>query len=241
MEILIDQSAGFGDIFFCQKIAIKLMEFGHTVYWKVFNEYQYIEEYIRNGIIWQVDDNKISKIRTLNLDHCTRYFTFSSGEELGHSVMQTKYRYANDQFSVGGWEDWQNYFKIIRDYEREKVLENIVLEGVPNEFSLICNHFATDYQILAYLGGGSPIISEVKYPIVEIIKIPGMRLFDWCGVFEKASEIRIPDSSFPYLVEILKTTDDIHMYSRNHEGSIRTKPIWKRNWHFIDKWELKRK
>jgi len=217
MDILIEQDAGFGDIFFCQKIAVKLMEQGHTVYWPVYKEYEYIKDYIHNGVIWNVPEEKRSKIRSLNINQSTNYFKFAHGKELGFNVMQTKYRYADDQFKTGGWEDWQDYFKINRNYKREGILENKVLEGVPEKFSLVCNHFATDYQLLEHRGGGKAI-TKAQYPIVEITKLPKTHLFDWCGIIQMASEIRIPDSSFPYLVEILKTTDNIHMYARSHEG-----------------------
>ena len=231
MEVLIDQQAGFGDIFFCQKIATKLIEQGHTVYWRVIEEYQYIEEYIQNGVIWRVDNDKISSIRPLVLDHSTRYFNYPRGE-IGFNVMQAKYRYANDQFGIGGFEDWQDYLKIKRNYEREAALEKrIKLNKLPKEFCVICNYFATDYQIL-----DRHIFSGL--PTVEIQKYKGVHLFDWCGVFEKAMEIRIPDSSFPYLVEILDTTNLLYMYSRNSEGGIKTKPIWKKNWKFIDDWKI---
>ena len=236
MDILIEQDAGFGDIFFCQKIAVKLMEQGHTVYWPVYKEYEYIKDYIHNGVIWNVPEEKRSKIRSLNINQSTNYFKFAHGKELGFNVMQTKYRYADNQFKTGGWEDWQDYFKINRNYKRERILENKVLEGVPEKFSLVCNHFATDYQLLAHRGAGKAI-TKAQYPIVEITKLPNTHLFDWCGIIQKASEIRIPDSSFPYLVEILKTTDNIHMYARSHEGQVKTKPIWKKEWNFVEKWE----
>lgn len=236
MEVLIDQQAGFGDIFFCQKIATKLIEQGHTVYWRVIEEYQYIEEYIQNGVIWRVDNDKISSIRPLVLDHSTRYFNYPRGE-IGFNVMQAKYRYANDQFGIGGFEDWQDYLKIKRNYEREAALEeHIRLHSYPKEFSVVCHHFATDYLGLEYCRGGRPISSNL--PEIEITKIKGFYIFDWCGIIEKASEIRIPDSSFPYLVEILNTTNNLYMYSRNGEGEIKTKPIWKKNWEFIDDWEI---
>lgn len=231
MEVLIDQKAGFGDIFFCQKIAVKLMELGHTVYWDVIPEYQYIRNYIQNGIVWHIDQDKLSKVRTLNLDQSTRYFSFNPRSELNNQIMQTKYRYANEQFSTGGWENWQDYIKITRNPDKEKALERRLLKDVPSKFAVTSNHFATDYR-------GLNKHIESKLPIVEIIKIPSVHIFSWCGIIEKASEIRIPDSSFPYLVEILNTTDNLHMYSRNAEKNIRTKPIWGKKWEFIDNWGL---
>lgn len=238
MDVLIDQQAGFGDIFFCQKIATKLIEQGHTVYWRVIPEYQYIEEYIKNGVIWRVPDSKLSSARPLILDHSTKYFNYPRGE-VSFNVMQAKYRYANQQFGVGGFEDWQGYLKIERNYERERELENhIGLRSYSKEFSVVSHHFATDYRGLEYCGGGRPISSN--FPEIEIIKIKGHRLFDWCGIIEKATEIRIPDSSFPYLVEILNTTSNLYMYSRSSEHGVKTKPIWKKRWNFVDDWEIKR-
>ena len=227
MKILIDQPAGFGDIFFCQKIAAKLMEQGHEVYWDVIPEYQYIEKYIRNGIIWGVTGGERNDICTLDIYQATNHFKFSKSGELNYNIMQSKYRYANQRFNTGGWENWQDYLKITRNYEEEKILERDILKNIPKEFSLICNHFATDYQLL-----NNPVISE--YPTIEIRKIPKVNLFWWCGLIERAAEIRIPDSSYPYLVEILDTTDKLYMYHRNNERGILTKPIWKKEWKFIE-------
>lgn len=51
--ILINQSHGLGDILFCQKIAHKLIEYGHVVYWPIAQRnhfggnYQWLEDYIK--------------------------------------------------------------------------------------------------------------------------------------------------------------------------------------------------
>ncbi|MFQ5834311.1 MAG: hypothetical protein ACE5HR_00095 [bacterium] len=229
MEVMINQSAGLGDIFFCQKIAMKLMELGYEVYWPVIEEYRYISNYIHNGVIWRMSEKKRNEIYKLDLSHSTNYFRFKHNQQLNDNIMQAKYKYANSQFSfaIGGWEDWQDYLKITRNSEEEKELEDIILNGVPDKFALVCNHFATNYLTL-----NKSIESDL--PTVEIIKIPNVPIFSWCGIIEKASEIRIPDSSFPYLVEVLNTTDNLYLYNRNYESNIRTKPIWKKGWTFVE-------
>ena len=227
MNILINQTAGFGDIFFCQKIAVKLMEAEHKVYWNVIPEYKYIANYIKNGIIWEVDKEVDDDIYELDLSHSTNYFKFKTNQELCDNVMQSKYRYADSLFSTGGWEDWQNYLRIIRNYKEEKDLEDYILKDVPDKFALICNHFATNYLTL-----NNSIESDL--PTVEIIKLSGIPIFSWCSIIEKATEIRIPDSSCPYLVEVLDTTDKLYLYNRNNEFNIRTKPIWKKKWRFVE-------
>ena len=224
---MIVQSAGFGDIFFCQKIAVRLMELGHTVYWPVVEEYSYIKNHICNGIIWEISKKRERVIYKLHLDSSTAYFHFRPRKSLNDNIMQTKYRYANRDFPIGGWDDWRDYLKITRNLEEEKALEDIVLKDVSYKFSLVCNHFATNYLTLQKS-------MESNLPMVEITKIPGHNLFSWCGVIEKASEIRIPDSSFPYLIEILNTTDNLYLYNRNNEANIRTKPIWKKGWVFVE-------
>lgn len=227
MDIMINQSAGFGDIFFCQKIAIKLMELGYKVHWNVVKEYEYIKDYICNGIIWGVETEDKNEMYTLDIAQSTTYFKFENNQELYDNVMQSKYRLADKEFGIGGWENWQDYIKITRNTKEEKELEGVVLKNTPKEFALICNHFATNYLTLDM---------EIKsdLPTVEITKLKGTPIFSWCGIIEKASEIRIPDSSFPYLVEVLDTTDKLYLYNRNNETNIRTKPIWKKKWEFVE-------
>jgi hypothetical protein len=70
--------------------------------------------------------------------------------------------------------------------------------------------------------------------MIEVIKMPQYTLFDWCGMIEKATEIRLPDSSMPYIVEILKTTPYLYLYNRDGERSIRTKKLWHKKWRFVE-------
>jgi len=224
MDVIIRQSAGLGDIFFCQKIGKKIAEAGHTVYWPIFSEYQYAENYIESPFLWREPDHKCTEIP---LECATKYLIWRSNGECLDNIMQAKYKLANSTFQVGGWEDWQDYLKIKRDIDEEERLKSLVLGGSNEPYCVTCKHFATNYMELK-----EPIISGMRE--IEIKKIEGFNLFDWIGVICGAAEIRIPDSSFPYLVEILPTTDRLYMYNRSGEPHIRTKPIWKKKWNFIE-------
>jgi hypothetical protein len=224
IPVTIRQPAGFGDIFFCQKIAVRLMEMGHIVYWPVIPEYQYIEEYITNGIIWEEPSCPTFE---LNLGHSTNYITWTKGKTLYDNIMYAKYEYANQSFPIGDYKDWNKYFELNRFLDREKALEEFVLKGIPDKFCLVNKHFATEYLRINH-------VIKSDLPEVELIKYIGHNLFSWCGVIEKATEIRIPDSSYPYIVEILNTTDNLYLYSRNKENSLRTKKVWTKGWKFIE-------
>jgi hypothetical protein len=224
MEITIRQSAGFGDIFFCQKIGKRLVELGHKVYWPIIPEYQYAEKYMNADFVWSEPGHPTTE---LPLEIATHNLIWRSAEEALDNIMQAKYKLANTTFDIGGWNDWQNYLKIKRDKEREIDLFDLLSIDTGEPYCVTCRHFATNYLNL-----NIPINSDIHE--IEIRKIPGFTLFDWCGILEEASEIRIPDSSFPYLIEILDTTDRLFMYNRNGEPHIRTKPIWRKKWTFVE-------
>lgn len=227
MEITIRQPAGFGDIFFCQKIAVKLMELGHTVYWPVIPEYQYVDQYIQNGIIWKEAGHETFE---LDLANATKHIDWTGRGSWKDNLMEAKYMYANQFFPIGNNKSWWKFFNLTnRYYEKEQALCDLLLtEEHKNGFCLFNKHFATECYTIRKLK------FESKYPMIEIVKIPGYNLFDWCAMLEKAKEIRIPDSSFPYLVEILETTGKLFMYNRDTETHIRTKDVWHKKWRFVE-------
>lgn len=227
MEITIRQPAGLGDIFFCQKIAVKLIQHRHTVYWPVIPEYQYIEQHIRNGIIWREPPHKTFE---LDLGNATRLVDWTNRGDWRQNLMEAKYMYANQHFKVGGNKTWWQYFKIdYRDYDAEKALcDMLITEEHKDGFCLFNQHFATQcYKI-------RKLKFESDLPMIEVEKYPEFNLFAWCGMVEKAKEIRIPDSSLPYIVEILRTTDRLYLYNRDGERNIRTKKLWHKPWTFVE-------
>lgn len=225
MNIKIIQPAGFGDIFFTVKIGKRLIELGHTVYWPTIEEYSYAKDYMVGDINWCEPPNDDFVI--LDLGQASHLMMYDDPNDVFEKVMDAKYEYANMLYEIGDSSDWQDYLQIKRNYEKEEELCEIVLKDIPTEFVIANRFFATEVIPL-------DIIIESDLPMVDIRKIDGFTLFDWCGVFEKATEIRIPDSSFPYLVEILDTTDNLYLYNRNTEPHIRTKKIWKKNWRFVE-------
>jgi hypothetical protein len=227
MDITIRQKAGFGDIFYCQKIAVKLIAMGHVVYWPVIPEYQYVEQHITNGIIWHEADHPTFE---LDLENATSHVDWKHAKGYPDNLMQSKYSYANQHFYIGGNKNWNKYFKIdVRHNEKEQALCDLLIKPEhANGFCLCNRHFATECYSLRKLEITS------KLPMIEIVKIPNFQLFDWCRMIELAKEIRIPDSSFPYIVEILETTGKLYMYNRDTETHIRTKDVWHKKWKFVE-------
>lgn len=224
MNIKINQRGGFGDIFFTQKIGKRLIELGHTVYWPIVEEYEkYVNEYMVGDINWC--EPAISDFVVLDIGNASWLVGWENKTDIYDKVMESKYVYANKHFDIGDWIDWPEYLQIKRNYVKEEKLCSMLIKN--REFAVVNRHFATEHIPL-----DMKISSDL--PEIEIQKIPGFTLFDWCGILERATEIRIPDSSFPYLVEILNTTDKLFMYKRNQEPCIRTKPIWKKNWRFME-------
>ena len=226
MNIKINQRGGFGDIFFTIKIGQRLVEMGHNVYWPVVPEYAaYIAEYVISDIKWVEAPNDAT---LLDIGRASWLVNWENKDDIYDKVMESKYIYADRLFpGIGSYDDWCQYLKINRNFEKEAELKDKILKDINEPFALVNRHFATEHIKL-----DMPIRSDLRE--VEINKVPGFTLFDWCGIIELAEEIRIPDSSFPYIVEILNTTDKIYMYKRNEEPYVRTKPIWKKKWRFME-------
>lgn len=224
MNIRIIQSAGFGDIFFCQKIGKRLIELGYTVYWPIYEPYGYVKDYIPD-FHWcePPNDNYVD----LDLGQASHLMNWEDPEDMNEKVMESKYLWANKHYDIGDYSNWNDYFRFNRFHEKEEMVCEKVLKDIPEKFCLINRFFATECIYLE---------TEIKsdLPMVEIRKLSGFSIFDWSKVIEKASEIRIPDSSFPYIVEVLNTTENLYLYNRSTEPHLRTKNIWTKNWEFVE-------
>lgn len=218
MTAIIHQPAGIGDIFFCLKIARKLQQQGYSILWPVKSQFLYLNEYI-SGIEFCRDIEhyphrldvlsssdivtRISNTLIVRPGIADRHFPHMS-------VMEAKYHAIDAKY-----DDWSSYFLFNRNKERENHLFYDIL-GLED----------TSRYVLANRNFGSPPDSvecvHMKHlnqacfdiPLYEMRNIEGINLFDWCKVLEHAEQIHTAETSLNFIIEVINTRGELHMYSK---------------------------
>jgi hypothetical protein len=235
---LIRQPAGLGDIFFCQKIAHKVIEkYNCKVIWPVLKQYKYIKDYlaIPQGLEFYSNTdhfpysnifNTISNVKqTTNFIYIPLQDADSLYPDFG--LMEAKYKMVNLCFN-----DWQNYFDFDRFKDRE--------EKIWNHFNLKDEE---KYNIINSKYGSLPNTLEIcnikinnDYRIITLDSLGFDNIFDWCKVLENAEEIHTVNTSWCYLIEKLNTKAKLFMYMRGNQSNFEhyTKGVFKKNWTYIN-------
>jgi len=203
----IRQPAGIGDIFYCLKIAKRILSDGKAkeVIWPVNDVFSYICDYIKYpGLTFtSIKDYKEEelykqKIPILEINSADTYYPKLT-------IMSAKYH------MVGLKEDDAlDYFEFERNYEREESL-----------FEKLSLDKSSEYVFVSEIYGSPPTSSRHAIPvntnkrIIHNAYYEGVNLFDWCGVLENAYEIHMVDTSFMYLMEKLNCKgNNFNLYSR---------------------------
>lgn len=205
MKFIIRQEAGIGDIFFLQKIAKKLVNRGDEVVWP-------IKESIYDLITKHLPASGIKYIKYRDLFSTEGYqildFHNTSYYYPEWPLMVSKYKYYGEE-----WNDWLNWFEFTRDTENEdNLFYNILGLKDDEEFILVHKTYSTQPSVQ-----NCTHMEQLEFPgkkVIETSFIEGTNLFSWCKVLEKAKEIHSVDTSLMYIIEKLKTTDTLHMYSK---------------------------
>jgi hypothetical protein len=241
--LLIKQPAGIGDILFCQKIAKQIQsntEYKNVI-WPVSNQYSYLKDYLIEDQINFCDESsdfnykdiyiqnngiiQNDELLFMSLDQSSQYVTSCRchNNPLAHGHI--KYNFADINYS-----DWKNYFNIKRNFNREENLIKILgIDETP--FNLINNNYGT-YPNFATR---NDIFTTNGYKNVYMSFIEGINIFDWMGVFERASEIHTVETSIYYLLDKMGK-DEVTIYSRYPNTSDNfsyMKDHCNKNWKFI--------
>ena len=204
MDIVINQPAGLGDIFFCQKIAAKLINKGHNVIWPVISNFIWIKDYIDNDICF------VEKEESEKYKHAEVTVDLQSADKLfpNESVMISKYKYVNQDYR-----DWVDFFNFNRNKEKERELYYDFLNLKDGEQYAIKNfYFASPPNEQICLNAKNSNIGDLRE--ICMSNIPDFTLIDWCGVIERAAEIHTVETSLNYIIEKINTTDKLYMYSK---------------------------
>ena len=215
-KIIIRQSCGIGDIFFCQKIAHILHEtYKSEIIWPVIPEFIWIKDYIKTNFINFVNNNENFEGKHI-LSSCDVSYPFSVDDYLiipleraniehpNSLIMEAKYKLVNSSYN-----DWDQYFTFDRNLNKEDDLyKNILKLNNGDKYVLISKNYGSPPHFKKF---------DIKEP-TDIKKVyldfyEGFSLFDWCKVVENAKEIYMIDSSLNYILEKIKS-NVVYLYSR---------------------------
>ena len=143
----------------------------------------------------------------------------------GMSVMLAKYKFCN---MLGEHHDWEDYFSFKRFEEKELQLKEHVGVKEGEDFILISGIYGTPPRTKT-----RRIPYEGNKKIIQIKSHPGFSVFDWCWLFENASEIHMVETCFIYLLEKLRLKGKVfNLYSKfnpafwGHIGHIPKRIKW---------------
>jgi len=210
---VIKQEAGLGDIFFLQKAAKTLINNGYKVIWPVQSNFAYLSKYIMHPnlvIVDETTDFEFKDVYTEDEKGLCQY------EIEGAEVLWIPFKYApgypgmKAKYPLLGLNsnNWEKYFKFNRDKTREKQLKEKYEIQDGEEFVFVNNLFASPPNMLE-----RPVDVNTDKKIIYNDGQP-CHIFDYCWLFENASEIHSIESAFCYLVEVLDTKAKLFMYSR---------------------------
>ena len=237
---LIRQPAGLGDIFFTQKIAKNMLDkkICDQVIWPVISQYNYLNDYIGSGNISFIDETndfpykniytssgntilKTNEYIYVPLQHADQHYA-------NEKVMQVKYKFCGNI----SYDNWEDYFEIKRNYEREKYLIDYLGVNLDEPFILSNNNFGSkNYKHLN---------NKREFDLPKGIKIINMEylsfdnFFDWMPIFEKAKEIHTVDTAICYLLHKMKI-NNVTVYSRTKDPNFFSyvDDIFNKEWRYI--------
>lgn len=220
--ICINQPAGLGDIFFCQKIAETFIYNDYKVYWPIKSSINWVGNYLINSKPVHYIDEKEFKI-----SNDTTMITLDGAQNItGNLIMPSKYQILDID-----WSDWVDYFNFKRNTNKENELYYDVLKLKDNEeYTFINKYYATPPNHQVY-----NIQENLNEKTISLEMIEGFTIFDWCKVIENASKISIIDTSLNYIIEkIPLKTNNLTCYCRWGEKTYNEINIlFKKSWKYI--------
>jgi len=222
---LIKQPIGLGDVFYLQKFAFILKKNGYDVVWPLRDDIFWIKDYVKDINFCKLSDNFIGKeyyySGEIVIDDGNFLFLSPDGYQAsGKRIMESKYLLINSTD-----EDWYDYFKFIRNLEKENDLYYNVLGLEDDSKYVFLNNMASvDVRT-------SNVLDDLKFelPTVNLQIIDGYTLFDWCKVFENALEIHTVHTGINYVLDKLNLkAEKYYMYQGLHHSDVQYIPFTKK-------------
>jgi hypothetical protein len=207
---LVRQSAGLGDIIFAQKIYRDLISKGYEVIWPIIDQYEWLNDYV--DIKYVSINSDFPHREVYHYNHLINepdflFIPLQAADVLvsGEKIMASKYKMLGMEYH-----DWQDYFILNRNTEKENSLyyEKLGLKD-GEEYCVLLRNYGSPPAYLKW-----PVNYTGNLRTVELDFYENYTLFDWSKVLENAAEIHAVDSSINYLFEKLNLTKNIFLYSR---------------------------
>ena len=249
---IIEQSCGLGDILMSVKIGCHYASMGHRVVWPVEPIYRNLSKNItpKENIEFPCVHNqydvkmKYEQLSRTTISNVTEVddvlyvpIRRSAKSDYGLNMRKTHGHDESNMLAKFGmcaleYENWQDWFEINRDLEREQQLQKELGISPQDKIHLVNNEFGTPPRWREILQ--KPIITAPSLKRIEMKIVPGYDLFDWIGIFESAVQIDTVSTSNFYIFEKINLQCVPTIYSRN--VSDRT---YEDNWGWMEKISLK--
>ena len=222
-SVVINQPAGLGDIFFCQKIAETFIHNDYEVYWPVKPSIDWVGDYLFNSKpVHYINQNEFIAPENAIV------VTLDGAQNItGNLIMTSKYQILDID-----WSDWLEYFNFKRNAKKENELYYDVL-GLKDdeEYTFINKYYATPPEHMVYDVQEQPNEKNINLEMIE-----NFTIFDWIKVIENANRISIIDTCLNYIIEKIEIkTNDLTCYCRLGEYTQnQIAPLFKKNWQY--KW-----
>ena len=170
---------------------------------------------ITNTECIKVENLKYDSIESDNPTHWLYIPFLNSDRKFSGSVMKAKYKFVNMD---GEWGDWDEYFEFRRNEEKENQLMDYFDIKPDDEYVVIGDTYGTPPKTatkkIKYSSSRDHTDTQEK-KIIKIRSIEGYSVFDWCKVFENASEIHMIETSFLYILEKINLKGSVfNLYSK---------------------------
>lgn len=213
-KVMIYQPGRFGDILFTIPLIKRLEEKGYEVYFMIKGQYKSIKPHFPNVNFYDfantdptIEHISVEPMIFLPLWHGATFFKRKE-EYKGHvqEIMTDKYEMYNivmdDNLDVKSY--WRSLtFKRFPEKEKELFTRLGLKEG--EKYSLINGNHSKGHRELEI---------NTKLKKVEMVIDKEFTLLDWSYVIENAEEIHTVHTALLYLIEVLKTTKNLHVYDR---------------------------
>jgi hypothetical protein len=213
---LINQPAGLGDILLCQKVAAHVIELGYKVIWPVVDQYNYISEYLVDPNVEFCSINSEFPGKEFYSEHGLDfiqtddflYLPIKNADRVLNSISML---YAKFDYCGLSPDDWDKYFSITRNYDREnKIIQHYNIQ--PGEkYNVVNKTFATPPNTIT----NTAIKPKNSYRTIDMEILGWDRIFDWMGILENAEEIHTVDTSLKLILTKLNVKN-VHIYERTN-------------------------
>ncbi len=246
---IFEQTCGLGDILMSIKIGCHFASQGYRVVWPVEPIYRNLQSNVETQLPIEfpcVQDQfefkdiyeSLSRTEISNVTKFKEGILYVPLRRAFHSNQGIEMRkfFGSDEVNMLGkfamcgltHDNWQSYFSINRNAEKEAELMKALQINSSDKIHLVNKEFGTPPRWREVLERDIPTPKGLKRLEMRIVE--GYDLFDWCGVFEKASKIDTVTTSNFYIFEKINLMCVPTIYSKNN--FMRS---WLHNWGWMEK------